>query len=348
MKSIIRIGFIGAGGNTRDKHLPLFAKIPGVELAAVCNRSLESAQKVADNFGITKACKHWQDIINDPEIDAICIGTWPDMHELLSVEALKAGKHVLCEARMARTASEAKNMLQISRLHSQQISQVVPSPFTLRFDDSIQQLVKDGFFGQILSINGRFNFTHFLNSDNEMTWRENADISGFNTMLMGIMYEAIARWVGHAKSLMASSKTFTQFKNFEGQSRAVDVPEHIDILSDMYCGAQMHLQFSSLTGLEENNESIWIFGSEGTAHLDLRRDALFVGRKGDKKLSQHSCNLLGNKSWRVEEEFINAIRGDEEVQLTSFQEAYKYMEFTEAVAKSCRLDRRIHLPLELN
>ena len=348
MKNIIRVGFIGAGTNTRDKHLPLFSKISGVELTAVCNRSRESAQAVADAFNINRIYDHWQDIINDPEIDAICIGTWPDMHELLSVEALKAGKHILCEARMARTAQEAQNMLNTARLHSKQVAQIVPSPFTLSFDDSIKQLVENGFFGQILSINGRFNFTHFLNGQSPMTWRENADISGHNTMLMGIMYEAIARWIGHASSVMASAKTFTQFKTYENQARAVDVPEHIDILADMYCGAQMHLQFSAITGLEENNESIWIFGSEGTAHLDLRRNALFVGKKGDKKLSQHSCNLLGNRSWRVEEEFIQAIRAQEQVKHTTFEEGFKYMEFTEAVAKSCRLDKRIHLPLHLN
>ena len=44
MKSIIRLGFIGAGSNTRAKHLPLFQKIPGLELAAVCNRTARAAE----------------------------------------------------------------------------------------------------------------------------------------------------------------------------------------------------------------------------------------------------------------------------------------------------------------
>ena len=73
----IKIGLIGAGGNTRTRHIPGFLNIENIELTAVANRSLESSKKIADEFGVQKAVANWKSIIEDPIIDAVCIGTWP-------------------------------------------------------------------------------------------------------------------------------------------------------------------------------------------------------------------------------------------------------------------------------
>ena len=74
--SSIRIGLIGAGKNTRERHIPGFQAIDGVEVVSVCNRSRESSQRVADQFGIPKVIENWQDLVADDDIDAVCIGTW--------------------------------------------------------------------------------------------------------------------------------------------------------------------------------------------------------------------------------------------------------------------------------
>ena len=75
----IRLGLIGAGKNTRDRHIPGFQKVDGLEIAAVANRSRASSQAVADQFNISGVYENWQDLLEDPSIDAICIGTWPYM-----------------------------------------------------------------------------------------------------------------------------------------------------------------------------------------------------------------------------------------------------------------------------
>ena len=107
----IRIGLIGAGKNTRDRHIPGFQKVEGLEIAAVANRSRASSQAVADQFNISGVYDNWQELLEDPSIDAVCIGTWPYMHAPITIAALDAGKHVLCEARMAMNATEARAML---------------------------------------------------------------------------------------------------------------------------------------------------------------------------------------------------------------------------------------------
>ena len=104
MPDTIRVGVVGAGGNTRLHHIPKLKKISGVEIATVANRSRASSEKVAKEFGIPRVHDNWQDLVNDPAIDAVVIGTWPYMHCPITLAALAAGKHVLTEARLAMNA----------------------------------------------------------------------------------------------------------------------------------------------------------------------------------------------------------------------------------------------------
>ena len=130
----VRIGFVGAGGNTRVKHIPGFKAIPGVQLVSVANRSRASSQKVADEFGIPKVYDDWKALVRADDIDAVCIGTWPYMHCEITVAALEAGKHVLTEARMAMDTAQAKTMLAASRKRPDLVTQIVPGPPTLEVE----------------------------------------------------------------------------------------------------------------------------------------------------------------------------------------------------------------------
>ena len=113
----INIGLIGAGGNTKLRHIPGFLAQDNVHISGVCNRSIESGQRVADEYGIENVYGNWTDMVEDPDIDAICIGTWPYMHCTMVIASLEYGKHVMTEARMAVDASEAHAMLDLSLIH---------------------------------------------------------------------------------------------------------------------------------------------------------------------------------------------------------------------------------------
>ena len=189
----VKVGIIGAGGNTRSKHIPGLQAIEGVEIVGVCNRSQESSQRVADEFGIPKTYGNWQDTIADPDTNAIVIGTWPYMHCRATVAALRADKHVMCEARMAMNAREAHIMRMASRQKTHLIAQIVPSPMTLRVDNTIKRLIAEGYIGDVLAIEARAGGA-FLDSEAPLQWRQDFDLSGFNIMSMGIWYEALMRW----------------------------------------------------------------------------------------------------------------------------------------------------------
>ena len=341
----IRVGFVGAGANTVSKHIPGLRAIDGVELVSVANRSHESSQAVADKFDIPRVYDNWVDLVDSPDTDAICIGTWPYMHATLVLAALDADKHVLCEARMAMNAEEAHMMRDASREKPDLVTQIVPAPHTLAVDQTIKDLIADGYVGDVLSIDMNFSLGDFIDRESGFHWRMDRDLSGMNTMQMGIWYEILVRWIGPASSVSANSRVHVgSRKDDDGATRHLSIPDHVEIVCDMYSGPVTHMRMSMVTGLAPR-ESVWLFGTEGTLHLDNTTSTLSGGRRGDSKLSRIEIPKEKLGAWRVEEEFISAIRGLEPVTHTNFDDGVRYMEFTEAVLRSSQERRVIDLPL---
>ncbi|MBL8058023.1 MAG: Gfo/Idh/MocA family oxidoreductase [Anaerolineales bacterium] len=113
----IKVGIIGCGFIANGKHLPSMARIEGVEAAAFCDIVLERAQASAKQFGGPDAlvCTDYRDVLKRADIDVIHVCTPNNSHAEISIAALQAGKHVMCEKPMAKTAAEAKAMLEASR-----------------------------------------------------------------------------------------------------------------------------------------------------------------------------------------------------------------------------------------
>jgi predicted dehydrogenase len=213
---------------------------------------------------------------------------------------------------------------------------------TLGVDTTVRRMLAEGYLGDLLAIEVREG-SAFIDRDTPLHWRQDFDLSGFNVMSLGIWYEALMRWAGEATRVTAAGKTFTRMrKDSSGAPRAVRVPEHVDVLADMACGAQAHIQISSVTGLAGAAEA-WLFGSAGTLRFSAGR--LYGGRRGDAELREIAIPPEQAGGWRVEQEFVGAIRGQEPVTHTSFEDGVKYMEFTEAVARAMASGAAIGLPL---
>ena len=339
----IRVGIVGAGGNTKARHIPGLQAIDNVIIVGVCNRSRASSEAVAAEFGIPRVFDDWRKLAEDPDIDAVVIGTWPYMHGPVSLAALEAGKHVLCEARMAMSAREAHDMLRAARSRPHLVAQVVPSPFSLKVDRTIQRLLTEGFIGNLLAIDVQ-DRGGFLDLDGPISWRQDIQLSGMNVMMLGIWYEAVMRWVGEATRVMAMGKTFVKQRQHKEEKRqqAVLIPEHIDVIADMACGAQAHFCSTRVAGLA-GPSGCHLYGSDGTLRFEEGR--LLGGRRDDAQLTEIAIPATEEGRWRVEEEFVNAIRGIEPVCLTTFEDGVRYMEFTEAVARSQQTGMAIPLPL---
>jgi len=347
MPDSIRIGIVGAGGNTRNKHIPQLQDIDGVDIVCVANRSRESAQAVADDFGIPNFHDHWQQVIDDPDVDAVVIGTWPYMHCPVTCAALAAGKHVLVEARMAMNAAEAHEMLETSRHHPNLVAQVVPSPFTFKWDATIHDYVHGGKLGDLIAVDLRGGTGSFPDASGPANWRQDRDLSGYNIMAMGIWYEALMRWTGPATAVTAMTQTVVKRRPAaDGQGYVpMTIPDHVDVLAPLAIGGQARMQFTSVLGHASAGWGCSLYGSEGTLHLDARAGTLHYGSRDSKELVEVAIAPEKAASWRVEAEFIDAIRGVAPVRLTTFADGVRYMEFTEAVTRSAQLGQSVPLPL---
>jgi predicted dehydrogenase len=340
-KQVIRVGVIGAGANTRARHIPGLRAQPGVEIVSVVNRSQASSELAAQELGIARVAGSWREMLADSGIDAVMIGTWPYLHCPVTLAALAAGKHVLTEARLAMNLAEARQMRDAARMRPDLVTQVVPAPFTLGVDRTVQRLLRDGFLGRLLTIEVRVADGQFLDPAAPLSWRQDADLSGLNVMSLGIWYECVMRWVGEASAVMAKGRTFvTQRVDAAGVLRAVRVPEYVAVLADMACGALASFTVSAVSGLLKTGEIV-LCGTEGTLRF---ADGVLTGaRRGDETLQPVAIPADEAGGWRVEEEFINAIRGLEPVTHTTFAAGVKYMAFTEAVALSMAEGRNIPL-----
>ncbi len=339
----IRVGFIGAGANTRKHHIPKLKAQPGVELVAVANRSKDSGEKVAREFGIGRVHAGWQEIVNAPDIDAICIGTWPYTHAEMTIAALAQGKHVLCEARMAMNAAEGRRMLEASRKAPSLVAQLVPAPHTLEVDATIQSLIAEGFLGEVLAVELLAAQGRFVEPDAPIHWRQDVALSGHNILNMGIWYEAMMRWLGPAQRVTAMTKiAVARRKDATGAAREIKVPDHVDILVQFRRGAVGHLRFSAITALAPASEA-WLFGSEGTVRLEADALRLSGGRRGESALREVPIAPKTRIGWRVEEEFVNAIRGREKIARTNFEDGVRYMEFTDAVTRSAATGQTVEV-----
>ncbi|MCL2514677.1 MAG: Gfo/Idh/MocA family oxidoreductase [Microbacteriaceae bacterium] len=107
----VNIGVIGTGAISQ-LHLDAYAGNPEANLVAVSDINLDRARSVAEKYGAPTAYGDPAELLADPEVDAVSICTWNDSHAHWAIAALEAGKHVLVEKPMARTAAEAAAMEQ--------------------------------------------------------------------------------------------------------------------------------------------------------------------------------------------------------------------------------------------
>lgn len=338
----IRVGIIGAGGIVGSTHIPGLRRMPGVEIVAVANRSLESSRRAAAEFAIARPYADWEALLAADDIDAVLIGTWPYMHRTITLAALDSGRHVLCQARMANDAAEARDMLAASQRHPDLVCQLVPTSGSYRIDRALQGLLAQGFVGDVLSVEVQMLQRGFADFGGELDWRHDPEFSGINVLNVGGTYESVMRWLGPGNRVMAKTRVHVPTRrNESGTERRATLPDHVEVLYELGNGAPVHMKFSETTGLSRGND-IWIFGSEGTIHVDHEQN-IFVGRRGDRALTAHPNPPEAQARHRVEEEFVNAIRGLEPVTLNTFEIGVRYMEWTEAIHRSAASGRVVTL-----
>src|SRR5262245_32094234 len=222
----IRLGVVGAGGIARAEHLPRFRRIDGVEITGVANSSLESTRAVAAAEAIPHAFGDWRELLADPGIDAVLVATRPDLHAPVTIAALEAGKDVLVEARMADTLDAARAMRAAALAAGDRVAYVVPSSFSLWADRTIIRLLENGAPGTLRHV--RVAWDAAASVTRSEWWRWSRRVSGVNVMALGIVLEALLRWLGPMTAVQASSRILLPRK--PGPTGEIDTDVADDLL----------------------------------------------------------------------------------------------------------------------
>ncbi len=117
MSRTVKIGIIGCGGIANGKHMPSLRQVEGVEMVAFCDIIVERAEKAARDYGTpdAKVYTDYKELLGDESIEVVHVLTPNRSHADITVDALHAGKHVMCEKPMAKTAADAKRMLDAAK-----------------------------------------------------------------------------------------------------------------------------------------------------------------------------------------------------------------------------------------
>lgn len=333
----LRIGIIGAGANTRLRHIPGFQELAGVEVVQVANRSVDSARKVAEEFSIPHASGRWQDVIENPDVDAVCIGTWPYLHAEASIAALEAGKHVLTEARMAMNLEEAEGMLEVAERYPGLVAQIVPSPFTLKVDRAVKSWLSSGEAGQLREVHVSHTHGALARSEAPMTWRQDPDVSGCNILTVGIYHEVVLRWLNpEITALQARGCIHTnRRKHWDRPQEDVEIalPDTVAVWAEDSSGCQYFYHFSGVeSGLPRNE--IRIHCENASLRCDVAQEKVWIAKAGSSEERELEVPESDRIGWRVEADFVDSIREGKPVELTSFADGVRYMAFSDALIQA--------------
>lgn len=330
MSKRVRIGIVGAGGIVKSRHLPALQAMPEVDIVAVCNSSLESSRRFCAEFlPGAEPMEHWPELVSRADIDAVWVGATPQMHSEVSCYALRAGKHVFCQARMARDLAEAQQMWEASMSNPELVAMLCPPPYGMKGDLTMKRLLSEGAIGKphqviLHSMNGAW-----LDAAAPAHWRQQIEISGLQVLSFGIYIEILQRWLGDIVQVHADGGLVT----VERQGYTVDIPDLFHVLCTFRSGAKGNLIFSGVAA-HAPHDSIQIYGSEGTLTYNFVTDEIRLGgRSGSMEALMIPLDEV--KDWTVERDFINAVLDPSAPRpKPDFLEGIKYMRVVQAAAES--------------
>ncbi len=279
----IGVGMLGYGFMGRA-HSNAFLKIPHMiypppavpKLMALCGRSEEAVAEAARRFGYQGYYTDWQRMLEDERIQLFDNGGSNDIHEAACVQAAKAGKHILCEKPMARTAQEAKRMWEAA----EKAGMKAMVAFNYRFVPAIRlarDLIVSGELGKLYHYRAAY-LQDWLMPQFRLAkvWRMRKELAGSGTL--GDLGSHIID-LGHflvgskIKSVSALQKTFIEERQLEvdGSRIKVEVDDAFAAVVEFENGVLGTLESTRLAGGNKNHNALEINGEKGSIRWNLER-----------------------------------------------------------------------------
>ncbi len=355
---IVKVGIIGCGGIANGKHMPSLAKIPNVQMVAFCDIIVERAEEAARKYGVegAKVYKDYRELLKDESIEVVHVLTPNREHADITVAALEAGKHVMCEKPMAKTAADARRMVEAAKRTGKKLTIGYQNRFR---PDSIylKKVCENGELGEIY-----FAKAHAVRRRAVPTWGVflDEDAQGGGPLIdIGTHALDLTLWMMNnykPKYVVGTSYQKLGKKLSEGNAWGPWDPEKYTVEDSafgfivMENGATIILESSwALNTLQTGEARTTLCGTEGGADM---QDGLRINGERHGKLyvtlpaldakgvdfydaSQDSPGDLEAKTW------INCILNDTEP-LVKPEEALVVTEILEAIYESARTGKPVY------
>lgn len=266
-------GIARAHVNALHRFGETFSDAPGVaRLVAVAGRSADAVAAAARRFGAARWTGDWETLIDDPEVDVLINAAPNDIHAAPSIAALRAGKAVLCEKPLARTAAEAEAMTQAAL----DADTAAMTSFNYRFVPAVllaRRLLGDGRVGRIYHFRGRYSDDSLLDPETPHGWRHDRQSAGSGVIgdLASHLIDLAHFLVGPIAAVSATARTYTPTRPFGDTHRPVTVEDAVAATVEFQNGAIGTLEASGLCPGRKNLLTFEINGEHGTLVFDLER-----------------------------------------------------------------------------
>lgn len=285
MTDSVRIGIIGAGAVSDYHHVPGINLDPRAELVSICDPNSELLAQRQSDWGKTKVTTKFEDMANDPDVDAVIIATPNFTHHEIALACINGGKHVMCEKPLGLNYSESAEMYRAAR--DADVRHM--TAFTYRFAPSmryVKHLVESGALG----LPRHFRSQRFLDwPESSWGWRQSKKLAG-----AGDLFDMTIHRIDFAQDLLGPIKSIcgavAQFvprdKTADGQPcEPSEVDDWSSLIGQFENGAVGVWEGSTLMKGYHNDgfgyEWAEVNGSEGSAAYQLTDpNNILIGKPG--------------------------------------------------------------------
>lgn len=330
---IIKIAVVGTGQIAQNFHLPIYNKLPNVELVAVLDPDKIKAELIAERYGIKSIYTDIDDMLNNENIDAVDICTPNNTHLEFALKAINKKKHVLIEKPIAKNYNEA---LQIHNAALENnVNVMIAMNQRFRYDARlIKNYIQTGELGELFYIQ-----TGWLQKIDKKNWKQKIEIAGGGVVLdLGIsLIDSLLWFYDFAELKGVSAKTF--------KHRTRDVEDVCIATLNFNNGSVAQLEMSwSLFG-EKTNFYCNVHGRKGSMKINPIEIYKVDGDKFTPDMPKDNLSKLEmyKKSFESEiKHFINAVSGISPV-ISNTEEALKTMKVVELIYQSAEEGKEICL-----
>ena len=274
MADKLRVGLIGANvsyGWSPRAHIPALLALPDVELAAVCTAHPDTARESAERYGVPLAFSDHMEMLERDDLDAIGVSVRVPKHHALTMDVLRAGKHVYTEWPLGANLAEAEEMAALAR--EQGVLSMVGlqgrcAPEFLR----LRELVDEGYAGEVLAVNMTSFVPGVLSRTSDRTWQKDAELGATTlTIAFGHVVDALCMCLGEFAEVSASVATqVPQWLDSDtGEMVDVSSPDNILVTGRLEGGALASAHVSAIPW-HSTGYRLVVYGRDGT--LVLERD----------------------------------------------------------------------------